>query len=158
MTANRKITQVKEIITTDLDTGHAVSKQEERTYSIPQEPSYVKFYLEDIGYIHGLTKAESEVLFSLSRLIGWDGVVSVSKTRFEKSIQPMIDIKYQTFKNTISKLVAKNIFTRVGRGELEANPYLFAKGEWSEVYKRRKEISLHITYDESGRRIFTEIK
>ena len=150
----RKYSEIKEIFITDHSTGEITSSFEERKFSIPQEPSYVKFYLEDIGHIHGLTKSESDVLFSLSRLIGWDGIVSVSKTRFEKSIQPLIGIKHQTFKNIISKLVEKGIFTRVGRGELEANPYLFAKGEWSEVYKRRCEIKLNITYDENGRRIF----
>ena len=158
MNNSKKITKVTETHLTDVTTGEILSSSELQTYRIPQEPAYVKFYLEDIGHIHGLSKGESDVLFCLSRLIGWDGVLSVSKTRFEKSIQPLIGIKYQTFKNTISKLVAKGIFSRAGRGELEANPYLFAKGEWSEVYKRRKEIKLEITYDNTGRRIFTEIK
>jgi hypothetical protein len=158
MNSSKKITKITETHLTDISTGEVLSKAEQQTYRIPQEPAYVKFYLEDIGHIHGLTKAESDVLFCLSRLIGWDGIVSISKTRFEKSIQPLIGIKHQTFKNTISKLVSKGIFTRAGRGELEANPFLFAKGEWSEVYKRRKEIKLEITYDDTGRRIFSEIK
>ncbi len=158
MNASKRITQVTETHLTDISTGEVLSTSEQQTYRLPQEPAYVKFYLEDIGHIHGLSKAESDVLFCLSRLIGWDGIVSISKTRFEKSIQPQISIKYQTFKNVISKLVSKGIFSRAGRGELEANPYLFAKGEWSEVYKRRREIRLEITYDETGRRIFTEVK
>lgn len=158
MDKRKKITHIKEIHLANNETGEISSSQVEHTYSLPQEPSYIKFYLEDIGHIHGLTKSESDVLFSLSRLIGWDGIVSVSKNRFEKSIKPQIDIKYQTFKNTISKLVTKGIFTRAGRGELEANPYLFAKGEWSEIYKRRRELTLHISYDDKGRRMFTEIK
>lgn len=158
MNSPKKVTTVTETHLTDFSTGEVVSKSEQQTYRIPQEPAYVKFYLEDIGHIHGLSKSESDVLFCLSRLIGWDGIVSVSKTRFEKSVQPQIGIKYQTFKNTISKLVVKGIFTRAGRGELEANPYLFAKGEWSEVYKRRKEIKLEIRYDSTGRKVFTEIK
>lgn len=157
MSTAKKITQITETLVTDLSSGEIHSKESRETYRIPQEPSYVKFYLEDIGHIHGLSKGESDVLLCLSRLIGWDGIVSVSKTRFEKSIQPHIGIKYQSFKNTISKLVDKGIFTRAGRGELEANPYLFAKGEWSEVYKRRREINLKITYDDSGRKIFTEL-
>ena len=158
MEQRKRVTQIKEVHITDHSTGEINSSQVEKTFSLPQEPAYVKFYLEDIGHIHGLTKAESDVLFSLSRLIGWDGIVSVSKTRFEKSVEPLINVKYQTFKNTISKLVSKGIFTRVGRGELEANPYLFAKGEWSEIYKRRKSITLHISYNDEGRRLFTEIK
>ena len=155
----KKITKVEEKQTVDLETGELISFETSKTYSIPQEPSYVKFYLEDIGQIHGLSKSESDVLFALSRLIGWDGIVSISKNRFEKSIKPLTNIQYQSFKNIIGKLVLKGIFVRSGRGELEANPYLFAKGEWSEVYKRRMQIKLQITYDEiDGRRIFTECK
>ena len=96
-------------------------------------------------------------MFSLAKMIGWDGIVSVSKNRFEKSVQPDIDIKYQTFKNILKRLVDKGIFVRTGRGELEANPYLFARGEWCDVYNRRKEIKLHIEYTDDGRKIFSTL-
>ena len=158
MNTAKKITRITETNVTDLSTGEVVSKEEKQTYKLPQEPAYVKFYLEDIGNIHGLSKAESDVLFALSRLIGWDGIVSISKARFEKSIAPYTDnLKHQSFKNILNRLILKGLFVRVGRGELEANPYIFAKGEWSEVYKRRKEIKLEITYDENGRKIFTQL-
>lgn len=121
------------------------------TYSVPAEPPYVKFYIADIAAIHGLSKAQNDVLLQLAMLIGWDGIVSVSKSRFEKSIQPRINIEYQTFKNTISALVSKQIFFRSGRGELEANPFLFARGDWPSIYERRRRIELTIRYDENGR-------
>lgn len=41
-------------------------------------------------------------------LIGWDGIVSVSKSRFEKTIKPRIGIEYQSFKNIVAKLVEKS--------------------------------------------------
>ena len=153
-----KVTHITDNTITDFDSGEVKSTSSSRTYRIPNEPSYIKVYIEDIGNIHGLSKSESDVLFSLAKFIGWDGIVSVSKTRFEKSIQPEIDIKYQTFKNIIRKLVDKGIFTRSGRGELEANPYIFAKGEWQDIYQRRLGINLEIKYSEKeGRRIFTTL-
>lgn len=120
------------------------------TFSVPTEPPYIKFYIADIAAIHHLSKAQNDVLFQLAMLIGWDGIVSVSKNRFEKTIKPKIGIEYQSFKNIIAKLVEKQIFFRAGRGELEANPFLFAKGDWPTIYERRKKIELTITYDDDG--------
>lgn len=154
-----KVTQCTENQITDMETGEVISSQSSKTFYIPKEPSYIKFYIEDLGNIHGLSKSESDVLFALAKMIGWDGIVSVSKNRFEKSVQPEVDVQYQTFKNIIKKLVDKGIFVRAGRGELEANPYLFARGEWADVYKRRKTISLNIKYShDEGRRIFTSLE
>ncbi|WP_063657561.1 hypothetical protein [Candidatus Arsenophonus triatominarum] len=143
---------------TDMKTGEVASSESSKTFYIPKEPSYIKFYIDDIGSIHGLSKTESDVLFALAKMISWDGIVSVSKTRFEKSIHPEVEIKYQTFKNMTKKLIDKGIFIRSGRGELEANPYLFAKVEWVDVYKRRKTINLNIQYSKDGRKIFTTLK
>ena len=153
-----KISKITENQITDLKTGEVISSQTSKTFYIPKEPSYIKFYIDDIGNIHGLSKSESDVLFALARMISWDGIVSVSKTRFEKSVHPDVNIKYQTFKNITKKLVDKGIFVRAGRGELEANPYLFAKGEWLDVYKRRKTINLNIQYSSNGRKMFTTLK
>ena len=152
-----KITNVTDVIVADNDTGEVKKTRKSVTYSIPSEPSYIKFYIEDIGALHGLTKGESDVLFSLAKLIGWDGIVSVSKTRFEKTIAPETGLKYQTFKNIVKKLVDKDIFLRAGRGELEANPFLFAKGEWQEVYQRRMEIEMRIKYSKDKKEISTKL-
>lgn len=154
-----RLTQCTENQITNMETGEIVSSESSKTFYVPKEPSYIKFYIEDLGHIHGLSKSESDVLFALAKMIGWDGIVSVSKTRFERSVQPEVNVQYQTFKNIIKKLVDKGIFVRAGRGELEANPYLFARGEWAEVYKRRKTINLNIKYSsEDGRRIFTSLE
>ena len=90
-------------------------------------------------------------------LIGWDGIVSVSKSRFEKTIKPRINVEYQSFKNIVARLVEKEIFFRSGRGELEANPYIFARGDWPSIYERRKRVELTITYDEKGKRIRAKV-
>lgn len=127
------------------------------TFILPAEPPYIKLYIADISAIHGLSKAQNEVLFQLATLISWDGIVSVSKTRFEKSIKPRINIEYQSFKNIVAKLVEKDIFIRGGRGELEANPFIFARGDWPSIYERRKKIELTFTYDERGRHLESKI-
>ncbi|EFD0040473.1 TPA: hypothetical protein ACHJUL_004720 [Escherichia coli] len=146
----KKLTRIHQETIVDEDGIQKLHTSRE-SFTIPAEPPYVKLYLADIGAIHGLSKSQSDVLFQLAMLIGWDGIVSVSKTRFEKTIKPRVGIEYQSFKNIVAKLVEKGIFLRSGRGELEANPFIFARGDWPSIYERRKSIELTITYDVQGR-------
>ena len=139
------------------ESGEIKQDSKIETFSIPAEPPYVKLYIADIAMIHGLSKSQNDVLLQLAMLIGWDGFVSVSKTRFEKTIQPRVHIEYQTFKNIIAALVDKQIFLRAGRGELEANPFLFARGDWPSIYERKKKIELTISYDSNGRTVQTTV-
>ncbi len=46
---------------------------------------------------------------------------------------------------------ANQLFFRSGRGELEANPFIFVRGDWTSIYERRKRIELTLVYDEDGR-------
>ncbi|EJO3888855.1 hypothetical protein NRI63_004702 [Salmonella enterica] len=153
----KRITKFHQQTIVDED-GVAKKTTTKETFQIPAEPPYIKLYIADISAIHGLSKAQNDVLFQLAMLIGWDGIVSVSKTRFEKTIKPRINIEYQSFKNILAKLVEKELFFRSGRGELEANPYIFARGDWPSIYERRKSIELTICYDEYGRKISTKVK
>ncbi|TRQ58601.1 hypothetical protein DNP64_23675, partial [Salmonella enterica subsp. enterica serovar Panama] len=72
------------------ESGEIKQDSKIETFSIPAEPPYVKLYIADIAMIHGLSKSQNDVLLQLAMLIGWDGFVSVSKTRFEKTIQPRV--------------------------------------------------------------------
>lgn len=155
-TQTRKITKLHRESVIDEDGVERLNTTRE-TFTLPTEPPYIKLYIADISAIHGLSKAQNEVLFQLASLISWDGIVSVSKTRFEKTIKPRIGIEYQSFKNILAKLVEKGIFFRCGRGELEANPFIFARGDWPSIYERRQKIELTITYDEKGRHLKSRI-
>jgi len=152
----KKFTRIHQETVIDEDGVQKLHTSRE-SFTIPSEPPYVKLYLADVGAIHGLSKSQSEVLFQLAMLIGWDGVVSVSKTRFEKSIKSRVGVEYQSFKNIVAKLVEKGIFLRAGRGELEANPFIFARGDWPSIYERRKKVELTITYDENGRHVKSKL-
>jgi len=153
---NKRVSKLERHTYMDED-GAVKQDTKVETFSVPAEPPYVKLYITDISMIHGLSKSQNDVLFQLAMLIGWDGLVSVSKTRFEKTIKPRVKIEYQTFKNTIAALVDKGIFYRAGRGELEANPFIFARGDWPSIYERRKTIELKITYDSNGRTVSTQV-
>jgi hypothetical protein len=152
----RKITKLHRQTYVD-EAGLVKQDTTRETFSVPTEPPYIKLYISDISAIHGLSKAQNDVLLQLAMLIGWDGIVSVSKSRFEKTIKPRIGIEYQSFKNIVAKLVEKQLFFRSGRGELEANPFVFARGDWPSIYERRKRIELTITYDEKGRSVSSKV-
>lgn len=155
-TQTKKVTRIHQETVID-ENGVQKLHTSRESFTLPAEPPYIKLYLADIGAIHGLSKSQNDVLFQLAMLIGWDGIVSVSKTRFEKTIKPRTSIEYQSFKNIVAKLVEKGIFMRSGRGELEANPYIFARGDWPSIYERRKNIEMTITYDNDGRHFKSKI-
>ncbi|WP_437342758.1 hypothetical protein, partial [Salmonella enterica] len=92
------------------ESGEIKQDSKIETFSIPAEPPYVKLYIADIAMIHGLSKSQNDVLLQLAMLIGWDGFVSVSKTRFEKTIQPRVHIRYKTIKKINPAIVEKQIF------------------------------------------------
>lgn len=156
ITPTKRVTKLHQQTIVDED-GVAKKTTTRETFQLPAEPPYIKLYIADISAIHGLSKAQNDVLFQLAMLIGWDGIVSVSKSRFEKTIKPRINVEYQSFKNIVARLVEKEIFFRGGRGELEANPYIFARGDWPSIYERRKKVELTITYDETGKRIRAKV-
>ena len=98
----RKITKLHRQTYVD-EAGLVKQDTTRETFSVPTEPPYIKLYISDISAIHGLSKAQNDVLLQLAMLIGWDGIVSVSKSRFEKTIKPRISIEYQSFKNIDKK-------------------------------------------------------
>ena len=99
----RKITKLHRQTYVD-EAGLVKQDTTRETFSVPTEPPYIKLYISDISAIHGLSKAQNDVLLlQLAMLIGWDGIVSVSKSRFEKTIKPRIGIEYQSFKDICSK-------------------------------------------------------
>ncbi|EJM8065766.1 hypothetical protein [Escherichia coli] len=155
--AFKKVSKLHQQTTVDLDSGAIKQETTRETFSVPAEPPYIKLYIADIAAIHGLSKSQNDVLFQLAMLIGWDGIVSVSKSRFEKTIKPRIGIEYQSFKNIVAKLVEKELFFRSGRGELEANPFIFARGDWPSIYERRKRIELTLVYDEDGKHLKSNV-
>ncbi len=141
--------------TVDYETG--VVNEEERTkvVRLPQEPPYVKMYIDDLAAVLNLPIGVRGVLYALVQRIDYDGIITLGSTS-KKKIAERLTLTIGTFDNYLTKLVKTGVLKRIGRGEFEVNPYLFARGDWAEIRRRRdnfgKTFRMTITYSPGGKR------
>ena len=72
----------------------------------------------------------------------------------KEKIAKKLDIKPQSFANSITKFLETGLLVRKGRETFIANPIYFGKGSWADI----KSLRLKITYGNAGRKFETEIK
>ncbi|MBA6252858.1 replication/maintenance protein RepL [Colwellia sp. MB3u-55] len=117
------------------------------------EPPFVKLYISDIELLYRLKKNSGDLLFELLNYMNYEGEITVNKLMKER-ICAKLEIKnIGSIGNYLTQLVKKDIFQRIGQGVYLANPYLFAKGDWSKNIK-----GLRVSYKENGRDIKAETK
>ena len=139
----------------DKDTGEVQRYEESNTIRLPEEPPYVKLYLDDIVKINDLPKSSSKVLYELVRKINYDGQIIINAS-VKRMISARIGVKEHSISNAITGLIAKDIMHRIDTGVYVFNPALFAKGAWVEIRKlREKYLELKITYSPDGKRKIT---
>lgn len=160
MNDKKILKQTTEIETIDFETGELKQVTKEKRYSIPQEPPYIKMYLEDIAKLKGLRKSHLIVLCCLLEKMNYANengqviyVNSVMKKEILNSSKELNST--QTVTDAISALKKKEILLSVGRSTYRINPQIFGKGDWRDILKLR-EIKMIITYNYSGRNIQTE--
>jgi hypothetical protein len=112
------------------------------------EPSYIKVYLGDIAYLHGLPAATSTLLQELLQYVTY-GTQEIGLTAtFKKRIAMNTGMTMQTLNNKLQDLLKAGIIDRVAVGTFVLNPYLFGKGDWKTINElRNKNIHLEISYD-----------
>ena len=130
------------------ETGEITEKRETQAMRFGEEPPYVKLYLKDVMYLSDLPTNYSNVVYQLARRATYaseeNGMV-VSLTPYtKKQITKTINIKITTLDNILTKLVKGKVLYRLGLGTYLLNPYLFGKGNWSDV----SSIRLKIDYSE----------
>ena len=135
----------------DAETGEIRKKITEKVVRVNREPPFVKMYLDDLAAILKLSSGCKGLLYALLMKMSYDGVITITKSTRERLAQS-IGVKEPAVKNQITALCKKGVLRRIGTGEYEANPNLFAKGEWVDIRKRREAFKLEITYDSSGDR------
>lgn len=137
--------------TLDKETGEIISETKEKVVKLHKEPPYVKMYLDDLAAILKLSSGCKGLLYGLMRQMNYEGIITITKSTRER-LAENIGVKETAVKNQITILCKKGIIKRIGTGEYEANPYLFAKGEWTDIRKRREAFKLEIRYTEEGER------
>lgn len=138
----QKLTEV-----VDVNTGEIMDSQME-TVSYSQEPDFVKMYIDDLSYLHGLTSANNSVLHSLLSKMNYDNeIILVSKVKDEMANK--IGLMKNTFEHGIGVLVKKGILIKKGNNYYIVNPFLFARGSWKDI----RSIRMTIKYSKEGKDI-----
>lgn len=141
-------------------TGEIVS-QETKVVNIrpmESEPAFIKLYIEDLGRIFQLQAGHQEILTYVAASVDYEGIVSLSAGR-KARIATTVKCSMKSIDNAITELVKRGILARIGRGEYELDPTLFAKGEWRDIRERRRTFTATFKYSADGSRaIETEAK
>ena len=139
--------------TVDKGTGEEVETKSSTVVRLPNEPSYVKLYIDDLTTLLKVPEGPKSLIWLLVKHMSYDGVIAITAgTRDRMSTN--LGIKETTFRNYLSQLTHSDILKRIGRGEYELNPNYFAKGEWANIYQRRRSwAKLEIRYDPEGNRV-----
>ncbi|MBT2695424.1 replication/maintenance protein RepL [Bacillus sp. ISL-55] len=147
----RLLRQQTEVTGYNSETGEVTNKSTTTVTKVPNQPEFIKLYLRDILYLSDLQTNQSGLLLQLLMRMNYTNEI-VLNSHVKKEIAKQLDISTGTIDNNLSKFVEGKILERVGRGVYTANPYLFGKGDWADIFQNREsKISLSIDYDMNGR-------
>ena len=127
------------------ENGEIVSKRANKTMSWGSEPSYIKFYLQDILFLSDMPIRHSAILHELLKRSSYagekEGMQVVINASLKRRIKTTLGFKnISSVNNAITDLVKGHILYRVDTGLYNFNPYLFGKGDWQDISRLRLEI------------------
>lgn len=138
----------------DYQTGEITKETKVDSYKPTPEPAFVKLYLKDLILVHDLPKTCYKILLEIAKKMNFDGEIIINEYLKEKMAKSLGYKRSQTISNAITQFVSKGLLKRVGTGAYLLNPYLFAKGTWTDIAKIRAEnLDLQIRYTDDGKRI-----
>lgn len=142
-----------EKMVTDRTTGEILSEESTTVHQIPEEPPYVKLYLDDLIKLNDLPKSSSAILYEFVRKMNYDGFIVINAS-IKRMIGADLGVKEQSISNAISTFVKKDIMHRFDKGVYILNPSLFAKGKWTDVRKLREQyLDLTVRYTKDGKKV-----
>ena len=112
------------------------------------EPGYIKVYLDDISYLHGLPTTTGDLLQELLKYVTYQTQEIILNASIKKRISEATGMAMQTLNNKLQDLLRAGIIDRIATGTFVLNPYLFGKGDWKSINELRdKNLHLEIMYD-----------
>ena len=109
-----------------------------------REPDYIKLYLDCVCTFKGLSTALSPVLIGFCHFMTWADSEHQKQMVFTNSyvkeqVAQMTGLKVDRVNKALKAIVDAGIFVRVPkkRGVYEVNPFIIAKGSWSDIKKLR---------------------
>lgn len=145
-----KIYIEKKKVTTNNESTTEVST--EQTIKLPQEPSFVKLYIEDIGLLHQISKSCTSLIYEMLKFMDFSGEIVLVPHR-RKIICEKSNIRPTSLRTMICTLVSKNIIKRKSPMVYIMNPAYFAKGDWSNIRKQRDDFTFIINYKNNKREV-----
>jgi predicted transcriptional regulator len=118
------------------------------------EPAYIKLYIDDLGKVLGLQDGHRKILILVAASVDYEGIVSIAIGR-KARIAATLDCSVKTVDNAVGEFTKQGILKRIGRGEYELNPNLFAKGAWRDIRERRQSFVMTVHYTHEGRKVKT---
>lgn len=124
--------------TIDTETGEVIKVVSHSIRKVESEPAFVKMYVDDISYFHGLPNICKSLMLELTKLVDYKGMISIPGG-VKKAIAISLNVNPNSVTNAITRLVKEKLLCRVDSGLYKLNPLYFAKGCWYEVQKQRIE-------------------
>lgn len=143
----KKVKKLVRDTVTDRDTGEILKETVLQTeiFTNNAEPSYVKFYLQDLMLVNDLPNKSGGILWELVRNTNYNNKIILNGA-IKKDICSDLNIKMATLNNTLTKFVQKEILYRLDTGVYMPNPYLFARGKWEDINNLR----MVVNYKKNG--------
>ena len=159
MKQEQKIIYVENSLMADSQTGEVISAKSKKVVKIPQEPDYVKLYLNAVMYISDMPEGISSVMSSiLKRMPFADKKQKVVLTKsIKQDIAEELNVSESYVRKSIALLTKGNMILHTGSVRsccYIINPHIFGRGEWKDI----EELQLHIKFNHKGKSFWTEIK
>lgn len=134
--------------------GKTIIQNTKKETKVPLEPNYVKLYLDDLGKVMELQKGQRNLIDILLSKMEKNTLLIELSTGGKKKIAEELKTSIGTIDVYLGKLCKKEIIFREDTGLYKANPFLFGKGSWTDIY----EVRLEIEYNRNGRVIRGKFK
>jgi predicted transcriptional regulator len=148
-------------LTGEITLSQTITEYEQR---IPNEPPYIKLYTTDLSNLFKLPAGTTSVLICFVTIANYQGVIALNKY-LKDSIAERMNAKpakngkpsNSVVNKAITELLNKGIISRIGSSTYQLNPNYFARGRWRDIYEKRRDFKMTITYKNNGKGGIREI-
>lgn len=148
------LSKLNVITEVDCNSGELIRVTKAESGRFESEPPFIKLYLNDLTVLHNLPAVAAKVLFEFAKTMNYNGEIILNDFVKSRMAEDLGFKNTQSISNYISKFIAKKILKRIGAGAYLLNPYLFAKGSWTDISKIRADnLELQIRYTTDGKRV-----
>ncbi len=122
----------------DFTPGEIKSEETVMRFTLPSEPNYIKFYVDNITDLFKINNVSKNVLMQLLRISNYDNIVNLPGGLRQEIISSM-GISYSQLDNSLRDLQRQNLINKKGVGVYIINPLYFGKGSWDNIFQIKLE-------------------